>query len=44
MKTLNLMVSMAAALTLVTLLGASSWSPVITRYRFVVFGGKLLPA
>jgi hypothetical protein len=38
-KTLDLTVS-AAAVYVVTLLGASSWSPDITRYCFNVFGGK----
>jgi hypothetical protein len=39
-KTLDLTVSTAAAVYVVTLLGASSWSPDITQYRFNVFGGK----
>jgi hypothetical protein len=38
-KTLDLTVS-AAAVYVVTLLRASSWSPDITQYRFNVFGGK----
>jgi hypothetical protein len=38
-KTLDLTIS-AAAVYVVTLLGASSWSPHLTRYRFNVFGGK----
>jgi hypothetical protein len=39
-KTLDLTVSAAAAVYVVTLLGASSWSPDTTWYRFNVFGGK----
>jgi hypothetical protein len=41
-KTLDLMFSTAAALSIVTLLGASSRSPDSTWYRFDVFGGKFL--
>jgi hypothetical protein len=41
-KTLDLVVSTAAALSIVTLLGASSRSPDSTWYRFDVFGGKFL--
>jgi hypothetical protein len=36
-KTLDLAVSTAATLCIVTLLRASSWSPDITRYHFSVF-------
>jgi hypothetical protein len=36
-KTLDLAVSTAAALCVVTLLGASSWSPDATWYRLFVF-------
>jgi hypothetical protein len=39
-KILDLMASAAAMVYVVTLLGALSWSPDITRYRFNVFGGK----
>jgi hypothetical protein len=40
-KTLDLVVSMVAVLCIVFCIGASSWSPNITPYRFVVFCGKL---
>jgi hypothetical protein len=36
-KTLDLVVSTAAALCVVTFLGASSWSPESTRFCFFVF-------
>jgi hypothetical protein len=39
-KTLDLTVSAAAAVYVVTLLGASLWSPDSTRFHFNVFGGK----
>jgi hypothetical protein len=39
-KTLDLTVSAAAAVYVVTLLGAPLWSPDSTRFRFNVFGGK----
>jgi hypothetical protein len=42
-KTLDLTVSTAAALCVVTLLGASSWSPVATQYCFVVFVVLVFP-
>jgi hypothetical protein len=41
-KTLDLAVTTAAALCVVTLLGASSWSPDTTWYRFNVFGQVLV--
>jgi hypothetical protein len=36
-KTLDLVVSMVAALCVVTFLGALSWSPEFTRFSFFVF-------
>jgi hypothetical protein len=42
-KTLDLTVSTAAALDVVTLLGASSWSPDFAWYRFNVFVGLVFP-
>jgi hypothetical protein len=42
-KTLDLTVSTAAALGVVTLVGASSWSPDFAWYRFNVFVGLVFP-
>jgi hypothetical protein len=39
-KNLHLALSMMAALCVVILLGASSWSPDTTWYHFNIFGGK----